>query len=439
MIFKETGWIRSNAGRLCPQAKKAALEWFRPVNYLPCFLYKPFTYLKQRLRKIPVIVQAAETRQGEHSYRDLAVWANCRIKRELPLINSFATKVTAGQMEKLLQNNLVKKIWYDREVKAVLDVASPTVQSPPLWERGITGRGVVVAVLDTGIYAHPDLEGRIVGFKDLVKNKTNPYDDNGHGTHVAGDIGSDGNQSGNLYRGPAPEAGLVGVKVLDKNGAGTLSTVIEGIQWCIDNKDALGIRVLSMSLGSTATESYADDPACQAVEKAWTNGIVVCVAAGNEGPQPKTISSPGIDPLVITVGAADDMDTLTSDDDQAAVFSSRGPTIDGLIKPDVLAPGVNIISLRSPGSTLDKANKKSRIGNWYIPLSGTSMATPLCAGVAAQMLQRDGSLTPDQVKKKLMENANTLGSLDPNIQGAGVIDAVKAADETAELKNRLIG
>lgn len=428
MMFKEAGWIRSNAGRLCPLVKKASLDWYRPAKCLPCFLYKPFKYLKQRLHKIPVIVQAAENRLGEQTLRELALSAKCRIHRELTLINSFATKVTAGQLEKLLQNNLVKKIWYDREVKAVLDVASPTVHSAPLWELGITGRGIVVAVLDTGIYAHPDLEGRIVGFKDLVKNKTNPYDDNGHGTHVAGDIGSDGSQSDNLYRGPAPEAGLVGVKVLDKNGAGTLSTVIEGVQWCIDNKESLGIRILSMSLGSTATEPYTDDPACQAVEKAWTNGIVVCVAAGNDGPQPKTITSPGIDPLVITVGAADDMDTITTDDNQAAWFSSRGPTIDGLIKPDVLAPGVNIISLRSPGSTLDKENKKSRIGNWYIPLSGTSMATPVCAGVAAQVLQRDGLLTPDQVKKRLMENTNPLYGIDPNIQGAGVIDAVKAAD-----------
>ncbi|MFX4262241.1 S8 family peptidase [Pelotomaculum propionicicum] len=436
MIFKESGWIRSHAARLCPQTKKAALKWYRPVKYLPCFLYKPFNYLRQRFYKIPVIVQAAETRQGEHSFKDLAVWANCRVHRELPLINSFATKVTAGQMEKLLQNNLVKKIWYDREVKAVLDMASSTVRSAPLWERDITGRGIVVAVLDTGIYAHPDLGGRIVGFKDFVKNKTNPYDDNGHGTHVAGDIGSDGSQSGNLYRGPAPDAGLVGVKVLDKEGTGTLSTVIEGIQWCIDNKESLGIRVLSMSLGTTAIEAYNDDPVCQAVEKAWTNGIVVCVAAGNDGPQPKTITSPGIDPLVITVGAVDDMDTLTLDDNQAAWFSSRGPTIDGFIKPDVLAPGVNIISLRSPGSTLDKENKKSRISNWYIPLSGTSMATPVCAGVAALMLQIDGTLPPDQVKKRLMENTNTLVSLDPNIQGAGVIDAVKAANAGAGQKNK---
>lgn len=124
--------------------------------------------------------------------------------------------------------------------------------------------------------------------------------------------------------------------------------------------------------------------------------------------------------------------TVAPDDDQVAGFSSRGPTIDGPTKPDLLAPGVNIISLRSPGSTLDKQNKKSRIDTWYSSLSGTSMATPVCSGVVAQMLQFDGSLTPDQVKKRLMETAKTFDSLDPNIQGAGVIDAKRATGVMAE-------
>lgn len=202
--------------------------------------------------------------------------------------------------------------------------------------------------------------------------------------------------------------------------------MIEGIQWCINNKDDLGIRVLNMSLGSAATESYKNDPVCQAVEKAWQAGIVVCVAAGNDGPQPQTINSPGIDPLVITVGALDDINTISPEDDQVAGFSSRGPTVDNLTKPDILAPGADIISLRSPGSLLDKKNRQSRVDNWYTSLSGTSMATPVCSGVVAQILQLNSSLTPDQVKARLMETARTL-HLEPNIQGAGVIDAQKAA------------
>jgi len=433
VIFHEVNWLRAGAGKLCPQVKKAALEWYRPLKRVPCFLQKPFKYLKQLWRKIPVIVQVAESRSESCSFTDLANSANCTVQRTLSLINAFSTRVSSGQLELLAQNKLVKKIWYDREVRTVLDVASPAVQSAPLWEHDITGKGIVVAVLDTGIYEHPDLSGRIVGFKDFIKQKKKPYDDNGHGTHVAGDIGSNGSQSSFLYRGPASEASLVGIKVLDKMGSGLLSTVIEGIQWCIDNKETLGIRILNISLGSTATESYTDDPVCQAVDKAWSNGIVVCVAAGNEGPQSTTISSPGISPHVITVGAVDDKNTVALNDDQVAEFSSRGPTIDGLIKPDLLAPGVNIISLRSPCSKIDKQSKESRIATWYLALSGTSMATPVCSGVVAQMLQSDGSLTPDQVKKRLIETSKTLAGLDPNIQGAGVIDAIRATCIMAEV------
>lgn len=427
MIYQEVSWIRSSARKFCPQVKKAALEWHRPLKMVPCFLQKPIKFFKQLWRKIPVIVQMKETRSGEFSVKEFADIVGCPVHRELRLINSFSTRVGAKQLESLVQSNRVRKIWYDREVKAVLDVAAPVVQSQTLWDRDLTGKGIVVAVLDTGIYNHPDLSGRIVAFKDLVNQKINPYDDNGHGTHCAGDIGADGSQSSLFYRGPACEAEFVGIKVLDKMGSGSLSTVIEGIQWCIDNKATLNIRVLSISLGSTATESYAEDPVCQAVEKAWSSGIVVCVAAGNEGPDAGTVSSPGIAPHVITVGALNDSNTADQDDDQVADFSSRGPTIDGLAKPDVLSPGVNIVSLRSPGSKLDKQNKKGRVDKWYFSLSGTSMATPVCAGVVAQMLQNNISLTPDQVKTRLMKTAKKLGDLDPNTQGAGLIDAKKAA------------
>lgn len=400
MIFQEISWIRSYNHKLCPLLRKAALEWYRPLKFIPCFIQKFFKKIKQRWYKIPVIVQVKENFENEFSIKALTDSAGCYIKRELPIINAFATKVNAKSLELLVKNNSVKKVWYDSEVRAVLDVASTTVHSTRLWDNNITGKGVVVAVLDTGIYEHPDLSGRILAFKDFVNKKLTPYDDNGHGTHVAGDIASNGSQSDYRYRGPAPEATLVGVKVLNKMGIGSLSVLIEGIQWCIKNKETLGIRVLNISLGTEAKQSYRDDPVCQTVEKAWQAGIVVCVAAGNSGPDLRTVNSPGIDPLVITVGAVDDMNTVNSEDDQVADFSSRGPTIDDLTKPDILAPGVNIVSLRSPGSMLDKQNKESRVGIWYSALSGTSMATPVCSGVIAQILQTNNSLTPDYVHKK---------------------------------------
>ncbi len=179
-----------------------------------------------------------------------------------------------------------------------------------------------------------------------------------------------------------------------------------------------------MSLGSQATQPAAEDPVVKIVEEAWKQGIVVCIAAGNEGPDERTISSPGISPKIITVGAMDDQNTIERTDDIPADFSSRGPTIDGITKPDLLTPGVNIVSLRSPGSYLDKVSKSSRVAENYFSLSGTSMATPICAGVAALVLQQNPELTPDEVKEKLLNSAEDWG-LPGNTQGKGYLDVSK--------------
>lgn len=408
------------------------MEWYRPAKRLPCIFQGTYKGAKQRLKKLPIIVQLEDAVTKECTPRSVAKNAGCSLGKELTLINAFSASVNARSLESLARDKNVKRIWYDREIRAVLDTATKTTCSADLWTDEVTGRGVTVAVLDTGIYNHPDLAGRIAAFKDLVGQKTKPYDDNGHGTHVAGDIASDGTQSGRRFKGPAPEAKLVGVKVLNKMGSGSLSTVIEGIEWCIDNKDIYGIRVLNLSLGSDATLSYKNDPVCLAVEKAWKAGLVVCVAAGNSGPENGTINSPGIHPDVITVGALNDIDPEQPVGSIVADFSSRGPTRDGLIKPDVLSPGVGIVSLRSPNSNLDKQRKDTRTEEWYATLSGTSMATPICAGIVAQMLQADPSLTPGQVKERLMKTAKAYPGLDPNSQGAGLINARAAVNETAD-------
>jgi len=333
-----------------------------------------------------------------------------------------------------VKDHSIKKVWVDGTVKAILDVASSAVKTSEVWERNISGKGIGVAVVDTGIYPHPDLSGRIIGFKDFVGTKTAAYDDNGHGTHVAGDIASDGSKSNSLYKGSAPGANVIGVKVLNSLGSGSLSTVIKGIQWCIDNRDSYGIKVINMSLGSTASQAYVDDPVCQAVEKAWESGIVVCVAAGNEGPEPRTIASPGIDPVILTIGAIDDKNSLNFSHYEVASYSSRGPTIDNLIKPDVVCTGTNIISLRSPNSTIDKQSKNSRVGNDYISLSGTSMATPVCAGIVALLLEANSSLTPVEVKKILMENTRPIPNVIDNFQGTGLVDADEAIKKVIEIK-----
>ena len=238
---------------------------------------------------------------------------------------------------------------------------------------------------------------------DFINNRTTAYDDNGHGTHCAGDAAS----ASIKYMGPAPKANLVGVKVLDKLGSGSLETVMQGVDWCIQyniNNTDKKIDIISMSLGAPPQE---DDPMVKIVEAAWTAGIVVCVAAGNDGPDNNTISSPGISKAVITVGALDDRDTdNTRNDDDVAGFSSRGPIDENeptkMTKPDILAPGVNIVSLRSPNSFLDKLQKSSRVENDYFTLSGTSMSTPICAGIVALIKENDPNLMPDEIKNVLM-------------------------------------
>lgn len=378
---------------------------------------------------LPVIVQLKPETEENHKNEICDIISKYSFKNskpnELPLFRSYYGNINTQAIRTLAQHSQVNRIFYDREVKAFLDISSKSTGARDVQlEEGLTGKGTTIAILDTGIYPHPDLvqpHNRIVGFVDLVNAETEPYDDQGHGTHCAGDAAGNGYSSEGLYAGAAPEAKLVGVKVLDQYGAGRLSTVIRGVEWCIQNKKRLGIGIISLSLGSPALESYRDDPMAQAVEKAWHNGIMVCVAAGNEGPHTGTINTPGNDPLVLTVGAADDRNTVERDDDVKAPFSSIGPTPDGLVKPDLYAPGADIISLNAPGSFLEMQLPEGRVGKHYLRLSGTSMATPFCAGVAALLLEANPYLSPNDIKCIMMSTSSILVG-----EQAGYLDVKKA-------------
>jgi serine protease AprX len=412
--------VRRMGDKLDREIRQELVQFYHPFRSIPCFLHRPLEYFRKKAKRLPIIIEF-EQDTFELGINDVKN-TKCRTLNEFPSISCCSTKLSVEKLEHLLNNCChIKKIYYDKKVTALLDVASPAINSDQLKQSGLTGKNVTIAVIDTGIYPHNDLQGRITGFKDFINNRTAPYDDNGHGTHCAGDAAGNGLLSGGKYQGPAPEANLVGVKVLNKFGSGSLSTVIAGVDWCIQNQSLLNIDILSLSLGSTATQSAEDDPVVKAVEKAWDNGMVVCVAAGNSGSKPETIASPGISPKVITVGAANDNNTVNRSDDTVAGFSSRGPTIDGLKKPDLLTPGVNIISLRSPRSFLDKTNAGARVDTNYFSLSGTSMATPICAGVAAQLLQKEPTLSPDQVKQQLINACEDIGQ-PPNAQGHGYLN-----------------
>jgi serine protease AprX len=356
----------------------------------------------------------------------------CKIRNEFSIISCCSADITPSVLEEVLTNcNHIKKVYLNYEVRALLDTAVISANAKNIVRNSttITGKGITVAVIDTGIFPHTDLSGRIIDFVDFINERTEPYDDNGHGTHCAGDALGDGSASSGLYMGPAPQANVIGVKVLNKVGSGSLETVMQGVDWCIkynDNNPDQKINIINMSLGAPAQryENENDDPMVKIVEKAWENGIVVCVAAGNEGPEANTIASPGVSEQVITVGALDDKNTTdTRSDDEVASFSSRGPTIYEKVKPDILSPGVDIISLRSPNSYLDKFQKGNRVGSDYFSLSGTSMATPICAGIAALILQNNPNATPQEVKDLLKSGTDLWTERDPNIYGAGYINA----------------
>lgn len=333
-----------------------------------------------------------------------------KIHKEIRMIPSLVADLPFSSLEELARSRYVYKIWQDAPVYAQLDVAAPASGSLIPYQAGLTGKGVVVAVLDTGIDPHEDLttpSNRILAWKDLVNKENSPYDDNGHGTHVAGIIAGNGRGSNGKYRGMAPDAKLVGVKILNEEGGGTISDVISGIEWCIDSLSALNIRVINLSIGSEVQESYRSDPLCRVTTAAWENGITVCAAAGNSGPGHGSINTPGINPVIITVGNLDDQNTLSNIDDILSPSSSRGSTLDEVIKPDLVAPGTNITSLK--------------VGGGYTTLSGTSMATPLVTGAVALLLQKWSSLKPNQIKRALMRKARDIG-VGPNLQGAGALD-----------------
>ncbi|WP_223069096.1 S8 family peptidase [Paenibacillus caui] len=430
--------VRSYADKLDKPLRNEILNLYKPFAKTPCFLHTKFENFLRSTKKLPIIVEfERDGYEDELQLLGNVVSKHSRntVRHHFSRIHCCSAEVTPNGLTELLSDcGRIRRIYLNRKVRALLDAAVPSANARNVVRKGtvLTGKGVTVAVVDTGIYPHPDLEGRITSFVDFVNNRTEPYDDNGHGTHCAGDVAGNGLRSSGKYAGPAPEASLFGVKVLNKMGSGSLETIIQGVDWCIQHNEDVPedpIHIISMSLGSTP-QPYAsenDDPMVKIVEEAWAAGITVCVAAGNEGPDSGTIASPGISSEVITVGALDDNNTdTTRDDDTVASFSSRGPTPYGVVKPDVLAPGVNIVSLRSPNSYLDKLQKSNRVDGDYFTLSGTSMATPICAGVAALMKQANPGAMPDQIKQMLISGADLWTDRDPNVYGAGYINAERS-------------
>lgn len=296
-----------------------------------------------------------------------------------------------------------------------MDQAKKWIHCEEAYRLGLTGKGVGVAVLDTGVFPHRDLDHRIAVFSDMLKRRFLPYDDNGHGTHICGIIGGSGLASGGRYQGVAPACDLIPVKVLDQKGNGYASDVLSGLRWIKQHKHEYGIRIVNISVGSFSKRGMSEDSALvKGVDAAWDAGLVVVVAAGNNGPGKHTITTPGISRKVITVGCSDDYKEVDVAGSRMIDYSGRGPTSACICKPEIVAPGSSIISC---------ANRP----DGYTVKSGTSMSTPLVSGAIALLLEKYPEMTNRDVKLRLRERAVDLG-LPRNQQGWGMLDVARLVE-----------
>jgi len=354
------------------------------------------------------------------------------LEEDLSIIHGAAVEITGEDtlktVRQLQKQGLI--VFEDKKVQVPQEPREEDIQPPvrmhkvaqmydlkKLHEQGITGKGVGVAVVDSGVMAHEDYKDRISLFIDLTaKQQEEPYDEHGHGTHVTGIIAGNGKRSKGKYVGVAPESNIIGIKVLNHFGGGYLSAYIKGIQLAVENMDEYNIKVLNFSLGLNQNSSYHYDPMAMAVEEAVKSGLTVVVAGGNEGHMPGTISTPGIAPDAITVGGVDDRSMPYK---RIARFSSYGPTrYDQIMKPDVVAPGYEIYSTSNT--------------NNYVDRTGTSMSTPIVSGLAAMLYQLKPDLTPEEVKEIIKETATPFPNEPEYAQGKGEINPEAAVQRLKE-------
>ena len=374
---------------------------------------------------------------------------------ELTGIGAIIAEVSSADLGLLVCDSSVSSVSLDAVVRPTGEVTADVPYSLRatlgLTEQAPAGNGIGVAVIDSGIASSRDFDNRIVAFYDFTNGAraTAPSDGYGHGTHVAGLIAGSGSlETGAPYRGVGAQVRLIGMKVLDRTGAGRTSDVIRAVEYATARRAQLGIRVINLSLGHPVYEPASRDPLVRAVESASKQGIIVVAAAGNRGLNPDSgqtgyggITSPGNAPSAITVGALTTRNTTTRSDDGVAAYSSRGPSwYDGFAKPDILAPGHALVSTAAVASKLYADNSAARVSTYYLRLSGTSMAAAVATGTVALILEANQAahpnappLTPNAVKAILQYSALPMYdasavAYDTLTQGAGALNATGAIE-----------
>ena len=426
--------------------------WLATALVLAGLLVAPLGAAALPAAREAVIVQAADLDTAEALVRSVGG----EVTHELGIIDAVGAQLTIEQRA-ALQGKPGVRMYRNPSIKVAGKPAPETfyptlVGAEQLHAQGITGAGVTVAVLDTGTFSlvalnkTPDRQWRLLGQYNAIYDQMDgsrfnavPTDDNGHGTHVTSVILSSAETTKPVkYNGIAPYANYLSIKAFDADGASSYLDVIRGVDWVVANKDAYNIRILNCSFSALPQSPYWDDPLNQAIMRAWQAGIVVVAAAGNTGPDPMTVGVPGNVPYVITVGAMSDNYTPDDgSDDALASFSAAGPTVEGFVKPDLVAPGGHMLGLMLGNTQIAVEHPEFHDGGIYFTMSGTSQATAVVSGIIALMLQANPSLMPDDVKCRLMASARP--ALDNNSdlaysifqQGAGVVNAYDAVYSTA--------
>jgi serine protease AprX len=393
------------------------------------------------------------TTGGTAGAQQLVERAGGQVRQLLPVVDGFAATVPPGALPRLRALPGVRSVTPDAagHVMSVdpalgydpvtdegsLSFVTKMLHTQDAWKGGWTGKGVDVALVDTGVARVPGLtSGNVVDGPDLsfeAQHADVRYQDTfGHGTHMASIIaGRDTVRTAASYPtagdfdGVAPDARIINIKVAASDGSADVSQVIAAIGWVTQHAHdyGLNIRVLNLSYGTDSTQSYALDPLAYAAEQAWRHGIVVVVAAGNDGTTRQQLADPAIDPYVIAAGAEDANNTQAAGDDTVPAFAQRGTTARHV---DVVAPGVHVLGLRDPNSYIDQAWPSARVGTRFFRGSGTSQATAVVSGVTALLLQKNPTATPDQIKSMLMATANKFPAAKDTWQGTGLVDANKA-------------